>query len=665
MKRCLLLLLVTTLLLSAVACQPGTLAPMPTTSAPENQPTSSPGPESGERTGLDYQAMTQEEILSLYPKQEADGLVVVGSTQEMEQDFYRGWSSLSTNQSIQSLLEGYATVTYTKDGYFIFDPVVVRDHRASIDDAGNKTYTFHLQENLLWSDGTPITAQDYVASILLEASAAMASLDGFTSTLGDVYTGYQEYHNGSSRFFPGVRYLSQYSFSVTISASTLPYFYDYSYVAVRPIPLHVLLPDVVVQDDGTGAYLSREMTKDRLKEIFLGDNKDGYRYIPTTVCGPYQFGTYDKETHSVLLMANELYLGSYDGIRPTIKTILWKQLSADALFAAVEDGSVDLAIGLSGKTALEAGLALAESSGVQAIPYYRSGYSKLAVVCDVGPTQFKEVRQALAHCINREALLQEANGNFGTIVNGYYGPTDLHYLQNKEQLDALQNSYPYDLEKAKALLIAGGWTKNAAGLDFVEGVDLVRYKEVVGEDGIPQLMRLSIHWMSSATGKDTPLLRKFLLEGDSGAAIRNLGIEILETSANVTDLQNYYYHKDGFTKRYHLFSVGVNFPAISSAQYYYNPLYLNTSYNTNRLGGEDGERLYTLAKALAQTDPGFYEEYWSKWVAFQQCWNDLLPDIPLYAEGYMDLATSKLSNYKRDALWDASQALLRASLTES
>ena len=55
-------------------------------------------------------------------------------------------------------------------------------------------------------------------------------------------------------------------------------------------------------------------------------------------------------------------------------------------------------------------------------------------------------------------------------------------------LDKL-NHYDLDPEQAKKLLIKDGWTLNANGKKFVEGVDDIRYKKVGKE-----LMRLSIRF---------------------------------------------------------------------------------------------------------------------------------------------------------------------------
>ncbi len=660
MKKLLLYMFAAAILLTA-ACQKGETTPSASPTQQAGQAT--PSPDHG-LTGKDYEDMTQEQVLALQPAQEASGQLVIGSLEELERDFYKGWTSLSANISIQEMLEGYSTVTYTQDGYFIYDPVVVKDRTVVTDDAGNKTFTFVLHDNLVWSDGTPITAKDYVGGILMEASPEMAALEGFSSAVGDVYTGYKEYHNGTTRMFPGVRLVAEDTFCVTVSASTLPYFYDYTYAAVRPVPLHVLLPDAEIKDDGKGAYFAQGFSRERLRQAFLGQNADGYRYVPTTVCGPYQFASYDPDTESVILVANERYLGSYDGAKPQIKTLTWKKVSSETMFAELQEGTVDLLLGVAGKDAVEAGLALTDQGKAGNNVYPRNGYGKLALVCDDGPTQFREVRQALAYCLNREEVLQQYAGGYAITLNGYYGAAGLEYRQNREKLETELNAYSHDFDKAKELLIAGGWTKNESGQPFVEGTDTVRYKEIMGEDGIKQLMRLSINWMSSRNSAVTPILRALLLEGENGEKIRELGMEILENSVSVSELQNYYYHKDGYTKRYQMFSVGVTFQTIDYPQYYYNPLYIGTTYNTNRLEGEEGRQLYELAKSMAQTEPGRYEEYWEKWLDFQKYWNELLPDIPVYSENYYDFYNPLLKDYAGTSVWGIQYAILRVSLSD-
>ena len=54
----------------------------------------------------------------------------------------------------------------------------------------------------------------------------------------------------------GLRLLGDYTFSVTIDAEHIPYFYDISYASFSPTVLPLWLGESTIQDDGDGVYLS-------------------------------------------------------------------------------------------------------------------------------------------------------------------------------------------------------------------------------------------------------------------------------------------------------------------------------------------------------------------------------------------------------------------------
>ena len=72
----------------------------------------------------------------------------------------------------------YKRQDYNRDYVLDWDPVVVKDHEVIENDDGSKTYRFEINDNLKWSDGSPITAKDYVFSLLLHSSPEFAACEG-------------------------------------------------------------------------------------------------------------------------------------------------------------------------------------------------------------------------------------------------------------------------------------------------------------------------------------------------------------------------------------------------------------------------------------------------------------------------------------------------------
>ncbi len=65
-------------------------------------------------------------------------------------------------------------------------------------------------------------------------------------------------------------------------------------------------------------------------------------------------------------------------------------------------GTVDLIGGVSSGDSINAGLDVCDEGKAEYASYNRAGYGKIAFSCDVGPTQFAAVRQAIAYCLDRD-----------------------------------------------------------------------------------------------------------------------------------------------------------------------------------------------------------------------------------------------------------------------
>ncbi len=80
-----------------------------------------------------------------------------------------------------------------------------------------------------------------------------------------------------------------------------------------------------------------------------------------------------------------------------------------------------------------------------------SGKGILAINNKRKPFDDVRVRRALSHAIDRQAFIDGARQGFGKPIGSHFAPTDLGYLD-------LTKTYPFDPEKAKALLREAGVT---------------------------------------------------------------------------------------------------------------------------------------------------------------------------------------------------------------
>ncbi len=577
---------------------------------------------------------------------ESSSQLIVGSVSALNADMMDGWTNSAPNKSIKALLNGYETVSYTREGFFEVNKTAVKEFSDEENDDGSKTFTITLQPGLTFSDGSPITAKDYVFNILLYSSPEFGALEADNFS-GIDYVGFEEFHSGETRTFSGIRLLGEDTFSITVKAENFPYYFELSYAGVSPLPTSVIAPGVEISDDGEGATLSEEFTVDLFRETIL-DSETGYRYYPKVNAGPYCLEEYDPATKQASLVLNPNFLGNYEGQKPSIEKLIIKSVTDATMMDELAAASVGLLTQVSG-TAIDRGLDLAEEGKVEYATYLRAGYGRIAFAANHGPTQSAAVRQAIAYCLDRDEFARQYSGGHARVVDGYYGLSQREYRENREALESELIHYIYDLDKARELLVADGWTKNASGGEFQEGVDTLRYKE---ENG--QLVPLIIKWANTANNPVSDLINT-MLPGE----MAKVGMELQATSMEMGKLLSELQQAEG--QNYHMFNLGTGFGSISAVWYYYNPDLKNFggSYNSNFLADEE---LYQLALEMKATEPGDTEAWDAKWLQFQKRWNQLLPDIPLYSDDYHDFFTPRLQNYTPDGLWTWENAILYAEL---
>lgn len=514
--------------------------------------------------------------------------LIYGSTTQVNNDFYTGWTNLAVNAYIKELIHG-GNDTYTLDhsGQYVLNPVVVSNLTDTDNEDGSKTFTFELTDNRVWSDGTPITAKDYVFNALLSSHPHFAALDA--SAVGGYYNvGYEEYNMGETNVFAGVRLLGEQSFSVTVKAELLPQYYDYIMAAWSPAPMHILAPGCTLADDGEGAYLSEEFTAELLEETMM-DPATGYRYNPTVSSGPYTFVSYNPNDYTAIIDLNPNFLTTYDGVKPSIKRIIFKFQVQATQMQELAAGDVDMVSGIGDAIAIEEGLALLEEEAISSGTYNRSGYGMIRFHCDQSPTQFASVRQAIAYLLDREEFNRQYAQGYAVTVDSEFSLASYIYQENKDYLEENLIHYTLDPERAVEILEADGW---------MMGDDGIRHKEVEGVD-----MPLVIEWMSSTGNVVSDLLRSMLLP-----EAEKIGMKINETAVtNVLDAASRNGIRDE-DAQYFMFNMAIGFgiPDIPYDRYSDRPEFWGGNYNSNYFLDED---LIRITEEMYYTEPGNKEAY--------------------------------------------------------
>ncbi len=419
--------------------------------------------------------------------------VILGSITELSGAFRNaafGKSAAGASDlDIQELTSGYSTViTDMGGGYAWADEDIVRAHETQKNPDGTCTFTVQIADNLVFSDGSPIRAENYLAPLLVGSCKVMRAAGGGDAS-GLTLVGYEAFNGyegeGEPIPFTGVRLLDEHTFSVTVKKEYADYYYAISYGGFTPQPMALYLGNFKIQDDGQGAYIDKgfyEKTQtngvmsyvmaERIGQNLANLDKNAFPYS-----GPYVVENYDKATRVATLRKNSFYKGDYRG-KAAIDKISYVKIISETQLDQLTKGRVDVLAGVTGGEETKAALSVVDNVRFKENHYDRAGYGKLAFRCDFGPTQFAEVRRAVMHTIDRDEFAQTFTGGYGSVVHGPYHAGMDAYIATKNRLKL--NKYPYSVDRAKAELITGGWTYNGDGSPYDETKGGVRYKKLSG-----------------------------------------------------------------------------------------------------------------------------------------------------------------------------------------
>lgn len=548
---------------------------------------------------------------------QGDGALVVGSTSALTGEFYLDlWGNNTSDLDVRYFIQGYRTIVGQETADRRPNPLSVAGMDVT-EKGGSKTFTFRLQPNMVYSDGTDITAKDYVLTLLLTYHPLMREVGATVEPLTQIVGG-KDYQAMKTPALKGVRLIDERTFSVTLAANALPDYNELRYVDITPSPLHVLLPDTDIVDNGKGAEFSKELKAEDLKAVLTGENS--YRSHPTVCSGPYVLESYDEEQHIANLVRNEKYTGP----KPAIERIRLVPVANEDIAEALKSGRVHLMNKVSyGKALRDLGMA----TGLNKQSYPRQGMAYLGFAFESKAVSNLKVRQAVAHSINRTAIISDFLGGNGQVVNGYYGMgqwmAQTYAKVGKEEI----KGYEYNLDEAAKLLKQAGYSeKNPLKLTL-----LIAEGSMAGEAVAEQLK----------------------------TSFEKLGAELVVDRKPWQQTLEQFYRQS--PRAYDMIFMASNFDPYfePSLQFAVEKEYQGAR---NQMGVANNA-LYNAAKAMRSTQSDKPDLYYTRWVAFQQEFVKALPLIPLYSNTYTDVFTDRLVGYDITAHMSCAYALLNASFS--
>ena len=445
---------------------------------------------------------TADAIVAAKVKAGNDNSVILGSATDLSGAFRNSsWGKASPGASdldIQNLTSGHATVQTNASGAYIWNTNVVDGTPVSVlNNDGTLTYTIKIKSGLVFSDGSAITAKNYIAGVLANSTAVAAEAGG-SGNSGLNYVGFDAFKaytgtdaEGASKYFSGVKLLDDYTFSVTIVADYANYYYSMGYAGFSPDPLALYLGskgDIIVDPEtkacGLNAdFYATEKVDGVDKYVVAAEIVENLKWnsnLPYS--GPYVVNNYDASTKTATLKLNPKYIGDTARGVASIETITYIRVVTETQMDMFTTGQVDVIAGITGATETDAALKIVNDnpSKYAETHYDRAGYGKLGFRADFGPTSFVEVRQAIMYTINRPEFAQNFTGGYGAVVHGpyYTGFSAYKAVEN----DIILNKYIYSADSAIAVLEEGGWVYNIDGSAYDASKGGVRYKKLEGYD---------------------------------------------------------------------------------------------------------------------------------------------------------------------------------------
>ncbi|MDD3824667.1 MAG: peptide ABC transporter substrate-binding protein [Anaerolineae bacterium] len=238
------------------------------------------------------------------------------------------------------------------------------------------TWTFHLQEDKIWSDGTPVTADDWVFTLQRYARAEY-DFEWFYSMAGIVnWAGVVSGEVPPEEL--GVKKVDDYTFAITTE---------------RPAPYLIkIMADVWV--------VPKHVVKDR-----LDDGSWAFKQENWVSCGPYITEAYEKGKH-LIFVANETYTGPFP---PLMDKIVVNFMEPEVRWTAYRNDELD-AIG----GGYQADLPPSAMAEIMANPELEKqlvawpNFITYYLFFDTWNPPFDNllVRQAFSHAVDRDLLIE-------------------------------------------------------------------------------------------------------------------------------------------------------------------------------------------------------------------------------------------------------------------
>jgi peptide/nickel transport system substrate-binding protein len=286
-------------------------------------------------------------------------------------------------------------------------------------------YTIHLRDGVTWSDGEPLIADDvrFTYEMYMNEAVGSPRVSDFTAKIDSMEV---------------------------VDDQTITFNLTGTYV---DFPVDTLIYGIVAE------HVWADVDPAAWAQDPGSTGLDPSRVVGT---GPFLFSEWVTEDHATAVRNDDYWNGA-----PYLDEFIYKVVPDQAAgVAQLQTGEIDYFEGVP-----ESSLADFEgSSDVTIVDYPTTNFTFYGLNLDETKTtlfQDVEVRQALLYALDREAMIESIRFGYGEVAVGTM-PT-LSWAYNP---DGIEQTYPYDPDKAKQLLDDAGWVEGSDGIREKDGQKL-------------------------------------------------------------------------------------------------------------------------------------------------------------------------------------------------
>lgn len=286
----------------------------------------------------------------------------------------------------------------------------------------NRTYTVKLHPDAKWTDGEPITADDVVFTFNLIANHDSATTYGLNMTM-----------------FPGC---DPATGKLKKGVETIPGLTAVDDHTVRFTMKTAIDPNWVKEKVGSAlAIVPKHVWKDTAPDKI---DDSPYAVKPNVFSGPYKISKVTNNVSIEYTANKDYYLGA-----PKIDKIIMKFMPAANLAGELQSGSIQMnAGGGIGNIPITDLPTVKKMDGVTASANKTLSYQTVQFNTKKLPSL--QLRQGIAHAVNREQIVKQLLKGQAEIVDG-------PYTSMNPYLDKGIEPTPYDPAAAKKLIKESGW----------------------------------------------------------------------------------------------------------------------------------------------------------------------------------------------------------------